>query len=73
MSKDALGLLVQYAWPGNVRELENVMERAAVLCQGPELTESDLPEVIRIHEGSSEAMAFPVGTPLVEVERRLIR
>lgn len=73
VSKDALGLLVQYAWPGNVRELENVMERAAVLCQGPELTESDLPEVIRTHEGSSEAMAFPVGTPLVEVERRLIR
>jgi len=23
-----------YAWPGNVRELRNVVERAAILCQG---------------------------------------
>ena len=23
-----------YAWPGNVRELRNVIERAAILCQG---------------------------------------
>jgi two-component system response regulator AtoC len=32
-----------YAWPGNVRELENLMERAAVLCRGNEVTLSHLP------------------------------
>jgi len=73
VSKEALERLLAYAWPGNVRELENVMERAAVLCQGPELYESDLPQTIALHDGSPEAMAFPVGTPLSEVERRLIR
>jgi two-component system response regulator FlrC len=26
--------LVAYAWPGNVRELGNVLERAAILCEG---------------------------------------
>jgi len=26
-------MLTKYAWPGNVRELENVIERAAILCQ----------------------------------------
>lgn len=26
-----------YAWPGNVRELENAIERAAILCESPEI------------------------------------
>ena len=30
-------LLAGYDWPGNVRELRNLMERAAVLCRGPEV------------------------------------
>ena len=38
----SLDALLAYAWPGNVRELENVMERAAMLCDG-EVASSDLP------------------------------
>jgi two-component system response regulator AtoC len=34
ITEAALRLLEDYAWPGNVRELENVIERAAVLCEG---------------------------------------
>ena len=37
VSKDSLSRLTRYAWPGNIRELENVLERAAVLGQGPTL------------------------------------
>lgn len=40
-------LLLSYEWPGNVRELENVLTRALVLCEGPELTMADLPPRIR--------------------------
>jgi PAS domain S-box-containing protein len=29
--------MLNYAWPGNVRELENVLERAAILCNTPAL------------------------------------
>lgn len=32
-----LQALMEYHWPGNVRELENFVERAVILCQGPEL------------------------------------
>ncbi len=33
----AMGRLVEYHWPGNIRELENLIERAVILSQGPEL------------------------------------
>ena len=34
LSHGAAAALLAYHWPGNVRELENVMTRAARLCQG---------------------------------------
>jgi DNA-binding NtrC family response regulator len=39
----ALELMTDYHWPGNVRELENVVERAVVIDQGPELETTHLP------------------------------
>jgi len=72
--RDVLQLLTDYSWPGNVRELENVIERAVVLCRGERLTEADLPDFVRQGEGAEPStLTFSVGTPLDEVERRLIR
>jgi DNA-binding NtrC family response regulator len=34
LTREARHALVQYEWPGNVRELRNVLERAAILCEG---------------------------------------
>jgi transcriptional regulator with GAF, ATPase, and Fis domain len=34
ISREARQLLVEYHWPGNVRELRNILERAAILCDG---------------------------------------
>jgi DNA-binding NtrC family response regulator len=42
-AEDALEKLLAYEWPGNVRELANVIERAIVLGDGPELTLHHLP------------------------------
>jgi len=39
---DALRLLMDYDWPGNVRELKNVIERAAIMSEGDELTALDI-------------------------------
>jgi transcriptional regulator with GAF, ATPase, and Fis domain len=36
-SARSLERLIRYSWPGNVRELQNVVERAAILAQGPVL------------------------------------
>ena len=40
-----LAALNAYPWPGNVRELQNVIRRAAVLFEGPELPLRALPAV----------------------------
>ena len=35
--------LTGHPWPGNIRELENLMERLALLAEGPLVTAADLP------------------------------
>jgi DNA-binding NtrC family response regulator len=43
ITDEAREKLIAYDWPGNIRELANVIERAAVLGDGPELTVHHLP------------------------------
>jgi two-component system response regulator HydG len=74
VAADALAKMVDYSWPGNVRELENVIERAAVLCRGDTLGLTDLPEVVtRASAPAPSSLVFEIGTPLAEVEQRMIR
>jgi two-component system response regulator HydG len=74
VARDTLQKMAGYSWPGNVRELENVVERAVVLCRSDTLRLEDLPETIVENENSTDStITFGVGTPLDEVERRLIR
>lgn len=42
VSPSAMQKLMLYSWPGNVRELENVIERAVVLSEQPEIRGEDL-------------------------------
>jgi formate hydrogenlyase transcriptional activator len=34
---EVMDVLEQHDWPGNVRELQNILERAVILCKGPDL------------------------------------
>jgi two-component system response regulator HydG len=73
LSPEALQALEDYAWPGNVRELEHAVERAVVLARGDILEVGDLPESVRTGpRGAAGQVVIPIGTPMEEVERRLI-
>jgi len=74
----ALQALEAYEWPGNVRELQHAVERAVVLCRGPEVDIGDLPEALRNPAtgrvpAPAAALAVPLGTPLEAIERMVIR
>lgn len=43
MSKEFINRLQQQEWKGNIREVKNVIERAVILADGPELTSEYLP------------------------------
>jgi two-component system response regulator HydG len=71
----ALERLNHYPWPGNVRELENAIERAVVLSRGDVIDEGDLPREVRdaaARAGDYDTLSFPIGTPLAEIEMRVI-
>jgi len=42
ISANAMARLCAYHWPGNIRELENVLSRAAILCDGETIRSEDL-------------------------------
>ena len=74
-TRAALDVLCNYPWPGNVRELENAMERAVVLCKGAVIDVDDLPAEVRGAPSSGPSgrtLSFEIGTPLDEIERRVI-
>jgi len=75
-SQGALERLADYPWPGNVRELENAIERAVVLTRSTVIDEDALPREIRDAASSGPGgpgMTFAIGTPLHDIEMRVIR
>ncbi|HEY1912696.1 MAG TPA: sigma-54 dependent transcriptional regulator [Vicinamibacterales bacterium] len=72
VSDDAMKRLQTYGWPGNIRELRNVVERAMLLADGPELTAADFTvggEGSRLTEG---VPLPPTGVDLEQLERSLV-
>jgi len=72
ITPEAIDALCGWKWPGNVRELENAIERAVVLCRGDKIDVGDLPPAMRSATSDQKTLSFDVGTPLKDVERRMI-
>jgi transcriptional regulator with PAS, ATPase and Fis domain len=68
---DAMTLLTGHAWPGNVRELFNTVQKAAIFCDGEELTPANLPDIVgeEPHPDPSTTLEQQVRA----LEERLIR
>ena len=75
LGRDALAALQANDWPGNVRELRNLVERIAILCDGPEIGAADVAAVLpgarrprpdRFREGA------PLKDLLEEAEREIV-
>ena len=57
ITREAMAAFKAYHWPGNVRELRNVLERASLFCQGPQLGLDDLPERFPVPDAAEPASA----------------
>jgi two-component system response regulator HydG len=67
LSPEARAMLLGHQWPGNVRELHNVLERAAILCQGGPITGEHLSL-----RSTTSVLTSRRPSSLSDVERRTI-
>jgi DNA-binding NtrC family response regulator len=77
VSEAAMQMFMNCNWPGNVRELRNVLERAAIVCEGSIIEPKHLPpgfgqQTIRPTVQEANAVRLVVGTTVEEAERLLI-
>ncbi|GAB6041992.1 sigma-54-dependent transcriptional regulator [Endothiovibrio diazotrophicus] len=73
----AVAALERYPFPGNVRELENILERAAALCEGAVIHAEDLmlPQdgpAVAVEPPPLEGGEQPLDDYLAEIERNTI-
>jgi transcriptional regulator with GAF, ATPase, and Fis domain len=67
LTPDAEQALLKYHWPGNVRELRNVLERAAILCEGSHIDTTHL-----ALQSATRSVSTETTTDLSVVERTTI-
>jgi transcriptional regulator with GAF, ATPase, and Fis domain len=73
ITREARRALLDHAWPGNVRELRNVLERAAIVCEGGLIAAEHLaitPDELLLTRADSSPSAE--STNVKAVERQLI-
>jgi len=75
LDREALAALQSHDWPGNVRELRNLVERIAILCDGPEIGADDVAAVLpaaRRPRGDRYREGTPLKDLLEESEREIV-
>ncbi|WP_124095650.1 sigma-54-dependent transcriptional regulator [Burkholderia gladioli] len=65
----------QRGWRGNVRELRNLVQRAAIFCEGELIDTLPLPIMDELSEAAripGDSVSVPLDVPLDEMDRRLV-
>jgi len=57
VSYEAMALMSAYDFPGNVRELKNLVERLAILCEGPTVSGADAEAMLPRRKGAAAPAA----------------
>jgi transcriptional regulator with GAF, ATPase, and Fis domain len=72
ISREARQMLLSYHWPGNVRELRNILERAAILCDGGLITDEHLalPVAVAAVRPGAPPASVPAASPLTGMPSR---
>jgi two-component system response regulator AtoC len=80
LGPDAITALRQHSWPGNIRELKNVIEHAAILCEGNVIGSDHLMLQQRTSQPASRAAnplrqitIPPEGKSMDSIEREALR
>jgi two-component system response regulator FlrC len=72
LTQQSLTLLMNRSWKGNVRELENTIQRAVLLCEGPDITCEDFTMPGSRPPDGNTAPVFMPGVSLKEMEKNII-
>ncbi len=73
LSEEAKRILGLYHWPGNVRELRNVIENAAILCEGKKIRAEDLSLDLALSERENLARLAESHLTLEGIEKLYIQ
>ena len=80
-SDDAMAMIEAHPWPGNVREMENIIKRAVIMADGPQIMGEDLglgdspatDEFMNLRQVRDEAEYKAIIKALARVDGNIVR
>jgi two-component system NtrC family response regulator len=80
-SDDAMAMIETHPWPGNVREMENIIKRAVIMADGPQIVAEDLglgdspatDEFMNLRQVRDEAEYKAIIKALARVDGNIVR
>lgn len=80
-SDDAMAMIESHPWPGNVREMENIIKRAVIMADGPQIVAEDLglgdspatDEFMNLRQVRDEAEYKAIIKALARVDGNIVR